>query len=793
MKAVVAPLIALALVASVSTLHAQTKVDIQWDTYGVPHVRADTDQGAYYGAGYATARARLFQMHWNRLISDGRTAEFFGPGANDRNVTEDRKARQIGWSRHAENVIRALPAEERALLESFASGVNAYVASRGARLHPLFARYGIPVERWTAADCVKVWTRLARHFANFAKQEASKRHAVDTLLAQGKPREEILVAVYGSGMVINRHAVVKESDVRPNVRSAMAAFARRVGMPTDVSYTLGTYTPHFSQAAAVSGRRVASGRAVLLGEPRVHVRAPNMFFEWHMVGATFDVRGMGIPGSPNVLVGSTPHTAWSATALGLDQADLFRLETSPTQPNRYRLDGRWLDFSNVTTETIKVRGGADRTLTYRETYWGPVVGEPVIGDVRAGEVYSVKAVPHAIPAQDSVRGFLAMYRAQSIHTFARALEGWTYPSANVVFAGAKGSVGYTAVGAVPIRKANTPLAGAVAQDGNTKANDWQTYLPHALRPRVIDPAAGHVYSANHLPIGTWYPMKGLFPGVGAGARARRWGELLASKRMFSEADVARFHLDRVNPNSRDLVRLALAMRRLGMTFSARATQALRVLEPWLNSGATLDATHGGVAVASKLRGTLRRLPDGDAVVETWGAGSAGLSNFLEERLRGLRASPTAVPTRAEGQVVEGFLKDAYNALIAQDASLNNAPPSRLLAHYVSNDLTGAMAQWTALGQPEPLVQTSIPYGPLVAAHLETNLSQNGDSYTQLVVVGVPDGARSMLAFGQSEHDASPHARDQQRLWESGALKGSPTTAAGVNRLGVTDSITLTLP
>ncbi len=86
------------------------------------------------------------------------------------------------------------------------------------------------------------------------------------------------------------------------------------------------------------------------------------------------------------------------------------------------------------------------------------------------------------------RSFLSMYRADTLDDFRTALGGWTYPSANIVFAGKEGDIGYAALGAVPIRKSDGFLAGLVAQEGNTTANDWQTYLPHSLRPMVLNTA-----------------------------------------------------------------------------------------------------------------------------------------------------------------------------------------------------------------------------------------------------------------------------------------------------------------
>ncbi|MBT7099450.1 penicillin acylase family protein [Candidatus Poribacteria bacterium] len=571
----------------------------------------------------------------------------------------------------------------------------------------------------------------------------------------------------------------------------MADFARRMGVPQRASCATGVYVPEFSQALAVSGRRTTSGKAVLLGEPRVAVYFPNLFYEWHVKGESFDVRGVGIAGSPNVLIGSNQYVAWSPTALGLDQADLFKLEVDPaTQPGRYRLDGRWLPYAVDQDEQILVKGRATVVENYRETVWGPVVRAPVINDVHAGEVYAVKAVPLANPERDALPGFMTMYRATTLTDFARALDGWTWPSANVVFAASNGDVGYVAVGDAPIRKANEELAGTLALDGNTSANDWQGYLPHGLRPMTIAPRAGAVYSANHLAIGSWYPMRALYPGTGAGTRARRLGELLASKRVFSEDDVKAMHLDRVNPNTRDVVGLGLVIRdRMRASLSPEASAALGIMEGWHQAGATLDRSHGGVALADQVRGTLRRYLDGD-VVDTWGAGQTGLTNMLEERLRGLSLSPPVLPTREDVALIDGLLGEALTRFYTAEPRLRGATSGALRDWYVDTVLTGELPRWTALGQSQPLDQGTVHYGPLLAASKQTNLSQIADSYTQFVVLGRADGAQSMLAFGQSEHDGEPHTLDQQRLWESGGLKPSPMTTQGLQRLGVERTLVL---
>ena len=71
------------------------------------HITGATDEDAYFGLGYAVAQDRLFQLHYTKIIYEGRTAEFFGAGPGNVNIQHDRKARQIGWARHADTVARS--------------------------------------------------------------------------------------------------------------------------------------------------------------------------------------------------------------------------------------------------------------------------------------------------------------------------------------------------------------------------------------------------------------------------------------------------------------------------------------------------------------------------------------------------------------------------------------------------------------------------------------------------------------------------------------------------------------
>jgi len=78
------------------------KVEMLRDTWGIPHVFSDTDTGAMYGLGYATAQERAFQMTYSLRIVQGRLAEVIGErtrgGRRETSVDHDRQMRTFGWA-----------------------------------------------------------------------------------------------------------------------------------------------------------------------------------------------------------------------------------------------------------------------------------------------------------------------------------------------------------------------------------------------------------------------------------------------------------------------------------------------------------------------------------------------------------------------------------------------------------------------------------------------------------------------------------------------------------------------
>jgi penicillin amidase len=123
---------------------------------------AAAEQALFFSQGVAHARARLWQMEFQRRVGAGRLSEAVGAAG----LPVDRAMRTLGVYRAAARDFLALnasrPAAARAL-QSYADGVNAYVAAEvgAGRYLPLEFRLlglGAP-EPWTPADSL-VWSKM---------------------------------------------------------------------------------------------------------------------------------------------------------------------------------------------------------------------------------------------------------------------------------------------------------------------------------------------------------------------------------------------------------------------------------------------------------------------------------------------------------------------------------------------------------------------------------------------------------------------------------------------------------
>ena len=770
---------ALIVLASVTTFAVPKtdygKIEVIRDTWGIPHLFSETDAGAMYGLGFATAEERGFQMTYNLRIIQGRLAEVIGVrrkgNRDETSLDNDRKMRTFGWKRAARRTAANLDRETLVLLEAYCEGVNDSFAAQKAngKLHPLFEQYNVVPEPWTSADCLLSWWHLAQFFATDGTRDLiGWRNRVNPRPGRPQPPDR------DPRWVDDATAVVQREDVSEAWILNTEKFVQQHG-PDDQG--IGEEGPKFSHAWVVGGKKTTTDAAVLVSDPQTPVRDPSLWMEFHLKGNTLDARGVGIPGSPGLLIGFNRNVAWGLTALGADQADLFRLETDSEHPDQYLWDGEWRKMKRI-TERIAVKGRDDVNLVVRETHLGPIASAFCFRRPGEPEV-ALKRVPLCEIERDTIQGVFKMMRARNTAEFESALGDWRFPTANCVFGDRDGDIGYAVLGAIPVRSKHTVgRAGREAMPGTGDKWDWQGFVPSELLPQVSNPKSGLLLSANHRPIGSFYRIPlGISTGsMGDTVRSWRLRERLSAKKEFTPLDVLDVHYDTTNPARREIVRLGLHLRETQpQRMSADAIAALSVLEKWLDSGASSDLKADGAALATGISTFFRMMAT--PVALKFGGGESGLARFLKDAHARTAASSKEALDEDERQFIDTVLANAWRESRGTPATGARSPNREKSRRGQKLGWFGSLDGFGTLNGQEDL-----PTPEITCIDDQTILSQAAQSYTQWVPMHNVDGAKTICPIGHSDRPDSPYRTSTMELWSAAKLHPAPLSRGAVEAI-----------
>ncbi|QGN33470.1 hypothetical protein GJV80_12340 [Microlunatus sp. Gsoil 973] len=296
-------------------------VEVFRDAQGVPHLRADSVDELARLQGRVVAQDRAWQIEWNRRRAEGRTAEIIGaPG-----LTFDRFARRAGIDRVAQRCFDNLDDRTQTWVSAFTEGVNTGLADGASGAYE-FDSLDIGPGTW------QPWSPLALF-------------AVQQLIFGGFAYK-----------LWRRHV------------------SRRLG--ADVVDLLDSEIPDAigSNAWVVTGRRTASGKPIIAGDPHRQADFPGVYQQVRLACPEFDVFGFTFAGVPGVQhFAHTGRVAWAITNAMSDYQDLFeeQLDRSGAEVTARGPSGPEPVQRRI--ETISVRGGTTEQLEVLVTRRGPVI------------------------------------------------------------------------------------------------------------------------------------------------------------------------------------------------------------------------------------------------------------------------------------------------------------------------------------------------------------------------------------------------------------------------------------
>jgi penicillin amidase len=517
-------------------------VTVVRDHLGIPSLYADSVSDLFFAQGYVHAQDRFWEMDVRRHITAGRLSEMFGASQ----VETDSFLRTLGWRRIAEQEVPLLSERSRLILDSYAKGVNAYLADHaGDQLSLEYAVLGLQnpdyrPEPWQPADSVAWLKALAWDLRGNLDDEVYR--AVMSSTAGVAETEKLFPAypfaehrpIVEGGAVVNGVfdedvaplASVKGASASPLARAALLDVARASHL---LDTWIGPIGPGIgSNSWVVSGDKTATGKPLLANDPHLAPMMPSLWYQSGLHCTTpdamcnYDVAGWSMSGLPGIFIGHNASIAWGFTNLGPDVTDLV---LEKVVGDGYLLDGSERPMT-TRQEVVKVAGAEPVTITVRETVDGPV-----ISDVAGIDTYSAVGADAPVPAPGSIatretppaRGdgyavalrwtalqptntfdaFDVLNTATDWEGFRRAAALLGAPAQNLIYADVDGNIGYQAPGIIPIREG---YDGKWPIPGWDSRYQWQGTIPFPALPSVQNPPEGWIVTANQAVIGPQYPF-----------------------------------------------------------------------------------------------------------------------------------------------------------------------------------------------------------------------------------------------------------------------------------------------
>jgi acyl-homoserine lactone acylase PvdQ len=435
---------------------------IQYDEYGVPHVYGDTRPELMFGAGYAAAQTRLFEMDALRHVGRADLAGFAGGS----NASQD--ALQWAVAPYTEqdlnNQITALddsgPLGHQVYEDGvdYIAGINAYIAA--AQKNPLTMMPGeylvlnkptgptpfVPADLVAIASAIAgaegvgggtelPWTMLMQDLQQHLGKAAGYQAFLD-FHAVNSPATPTSVRGVNFPYATVPSKVIPGSEAIPDPGSVVAsqlqqisgggsgAAARAAGTATDRTTTTsalkivsegerfgGMLPTGDSNALLVSARDSASGHPLAVMGPQLGYFSPQLIMEEDLHGPGVDAEGAAVPGvSQYVELGHGEDYAWSATSGYEGVISTFAVPLcNPSggavsiQSNDYELDGKCLAMD----------------VLQRTESWTPNVGDSTAAGSQTLTAYRTEI--GLVEARATIKGKPVAY-VQDRSTYGHELE-----------------------------------------------------------------------------------------------------------------------------------------------------------------------------------------------------------------------------------------------------------------------------------------------------------------------------------------------------------------------------------
>jgi penicillin G amidase len=510
----------------------QKKVTVLRDEKGMAYIYAQNMDDALFAQGFVTAQDRLFQMELTRLFASGRLSELAGDEAKALDI----RMRTIGFFRNAQRHVSLLDASTRKNLQRYVDGINRYLKESPETFPLEFKLSGITPHPWGLEDVLAIMYYISWDTSANLKTEIIAQMLIEKLGV------DLAREIFPLNINPDDHKKVSQPGPSGNAKAS--------GLKLNLDpKLLGFLEPGALQIGSnnwvMGSKSSPGGKPILANDPHLDARIlPGPWYPCGLITPEMRFVGVGIPGTPGLVVGRNDHVAVGITNSYGDNQDLYVETIDPKDPNRYLEGGASLPFQ-VIEETLKIKdkqapeGFRKEKAQIRLTTRGPVVSG-VLPGLKTDKVMTLRWAP--FETMGPTLGLDKVQAARSVEEVRTALKEVNLIGLNFVFADTRGDIGWQVSGKLPIRSQQEGTIPFVVRNSQ---DNWIGWIPFEQMPQASNPERGWLGTTNHRTITEGYPYyysSHLSPSY----RQRRLSTLLDTPGPKSVEDHWRFQRDTLN-------------------------------------------------------------------------------------------------------------------------------------------------------------------------------------------------------------------------------------------------------
>lgn len=510
------------------------KVEVIFDSYGVPHIYAQNSHDTYMALGYVHAQERLFQMEMVRRVTSGRLSELLGEKYIDTDKTmltlSIRKMAEKSANKYFSEIDEPYKKETLAYLE----GINRFIDNGTLPIE--FTLLNFKPEPFEPVDVYTSIGYMSLSFTSALSQEPMVTYLLENL------GEEYLFDFEVDSISNSRNYNEDQEVVLKKISESVNQVFASLPIPVW----------HGSNNWVLSADRSKSGKVILVNDTHIRYSQPAVWYEAYLEYPGFSLAGYYLAGVPYAIIGHNRDFAWGTTIFPFDNMDLYYEKQNPENKNQIWATDKWEDYEKV-IENIPVKGEDDIEFTIKKTRHGPLLNGIY------NNIATVDDPPISLWwALNDIESQLldALFRinnTKKMADFEAAMKYIDIIGMNMLYGDADGNIALWSAGKIPIRAEH--INSKIILDGASGEDEILGFYSFDKNPRIINPEDGFITTSND----EHERVEGiLYPGYySPGLRAKRIKRLINSKDRWSMKELIAIQLDNTSEKDTMLVHFIL--------------------------------------------------------------------------------------------------------------------------------------------------------------------------------------------------------------------------------------------